>query len=142
MKSTPVVFGVLVGLVVPVLLLAPAFFWGPLADVLAGGRVYFLLPALALLLFPGGFAGSLAAYYAEDRRTAWRFVSGLFFGSSLAAALLLWGGSADAELLQRALIAVFGGPILAGFWMWLGGVLGLSIGYGRKERAESRPANP
>jgi hypothetical protein len=142
MKPAPLLLGVLIGLVIPLLVLAPAFFLGPLVAVLEGGRVYFLLPALALLLIPGVFAGQLAAHYAPDRRAAWRFSSGLFFGASLAAALLLWRGSSDVDVLQRLVIAAFGGPILAGFWLWLGSVLGLSIGYGRRERTGTGPANP
>jgi len=142
MKSNPVLIGVLIGLVVPIVILAPAFFWGPLASLLDEGKVYFLLPALALLLVPGGFAGHVAARLAPDRQAAWRFVTGLFFGSSVAAAVLLWRGAGDVDILQRFLIAVFGGPILAGFWMWLGAILGLSTGYARKEKHEPEPANP
>lgn len=142
MKQTPLLAGSGVGFLLPLLILAPAFLWGPLIPILDDGRVYFLLPALALLLVPGIFAGQLAARYAVDRRAAWRFATGLLLGASVAAAILLWRGSSDADALQRVIIALFGGPILAGFWLWLGAVLGLSFGYGRRERQDPEAANP
>src|SRR5688500_9017757 len=77
MTRNPMMHGTAAGLLVPLAFLAPTFLWGPLAQILADGRTYFLLPAMALLLLPGGFLGALATRFYSERRDTWRFAAGL-----------------------------------------------------------------
>lgn len=128
--------GLLLGVVLPLAILAPA---APMVvSVVAEGRTYFLLPALSLLVVPAALVGFLAARPYEDRRDAWRLAVGLFLGGSLVVDVLFWTGGAALPLPNRLGQALFGGVLLAGFWLFVGALLGFSVGYGRRDRAQAR----
>lgn len=137
---SPLRTGTLLGFVFPFLVLAPSAFWGPLADVITANRTYGLMPALALLIVPGAAVGFLAASRVPTRRDGWRLAAGILLGGSLAGAFLLWIGAGELAPMRRLVMALFGGPLLAGFWPWLGALLGLASGYGRLERRAKTPA--
>lgn len=129
MKNNPIVHGIQAGVVIPFVLLAPTLIWGPLADVLRADRTFFLMPALAMLLVPGGFAGMIAARLYRERREAWRFATGLLIGGSFVGSLLFAFGTGN------FVTVLFGGVLLVGFWLWLGALLGLATGYAQREDA-------
>lgn len=140
-RRGPVAEGAASGALVLFLVLLPSLAWGPLARVIQDGAVFLLMPALTLLMAPGAFLGFIAARAFPDRRSAWRFSAGLFLGASLVASVLLWAGGGELDLARRLLQALFGGPFLAGFWIWVGSFLGLALGYGRREDRGQAPAS-
>lgn len=142
MRVTPLHWGIAFGYALPLFVVGPALFWGDLVQVLADHRTYYLLPSMTLLAFPSGLAGYALARVWAQRRDAWRFGLGAFVGASAAAALLFWAGGAGYPLRARIVTAVFGGPLLAGFWVWLGLLLGSTLGYARRERLEAEDAPP
>ncbi len=137
-RSSPVAHGLVVGYALPVLVLLPALLWGALPTVLDQGRAHLLLPVLVPLMAPAFFVGVVAAYLYPDRQHTWRFGGGLFLGGSLAASTFLWFGAPQTDPLRRAVLIVFGGPILAGFWLFVGALLGMTVAYHRRERMHAR----
>ena len=136
-RPSPVQMGLLLGYMVPMLVFAPSLFLGRLAPFFSGGRsyplVFTLLPFFFLLLIPGAGLGFLASKMLADRRDVWRFDVGLLGGGSVAGSLFLWAGNMDYPFLNRVGVAVFGGIMLCGFWMWIGALLGAAT---RLEKAK------
>jgi hypothetical protein len=147
---TAITCGGLLGAALVGAMLAPAHLLGNLPQLVAGHGTVFLLPVLSLVLVPGLLAGALGARLLPSRSHAWRYLVGLFAGGSLVPTLLLWVDGHDLELWPRLGQALFGGPLLGGFWLWLGGLLGTSAAYARMEgrgatdwaQAGERPAEP
>lgn len=140
MKPGPTWAGMGIGYALPLAMVAPALFWGNLPQVLADDATSLLLPVFVLLLVPGALLGYLAGRHYRDGRSTWRFNGGLFLGGSIAAALLLWAGAGEMALGRRLVMAVFGGPFLAGFWLWLGALLGAAGAFGRRRPNEVEDA--
>jgi len=136
MRAPPTLSGAVIGYALPLAMVAPALFWGNLPQVLRDDATSLLLPAFVLLMVPGAFLGYFAGRRYHDGRSSWRFNGGLFIGGSVAASLLLWAGSVDVPLARRLVMAIFGGPFLAGFWLWLGALLGAAAAFGRRRPNE------
>lgn len=132
----PVVAGAVVGVALPLAVVAPAVLWGHFERVQAGANVYYLLPLFALLALPGALAGSVFAHRHPDRRRIFRFATGLLLGGWLGGALLLFTSTADTEPLNRLGLSLFGGVMLVGFWMWLGGFIGGYLALEQRERSQ------
>lgn len=130
----PLVQGLLLGYGLPLLAIAPTLASGAFNEFLHGARVYFLLPAFVLLLFPSALGAALLAPHYRTRQAVWRLSVGAFLGGSAAGAVLLAASTMDIPLLRQVGTSIFGGPLLVGFWTWLGAFLGGYIAYDRHER--------
>lgn len=133
MSRQDVAFGAAIGYALPWLVLAPALFAQRLDAYFVQGRVVLLLPWLFLLAIPAGIAGSAFAAATQDRRRAWRFAAGILLGGSLAGSVLVAASASSAALASRVGMVAFGGTFLAGFWLWLGTLMGLAVEFNRSD---------
>jgi hypothetical protein len=137
MRPHPVRTGVLAALALLSALVMVLAVSGNLAQYLVSSRAYALLPWTASL----GFAAFALGWGLFDHYQAPgdgnKFAVGLLLGGSLAASALLWISGGERPLVNRMVFSMFGGPMLLGFWLWIGAIVGYSW---RQQRAGRRSA--
>lgn len=132
LRADPFWQGVAAGYALPFLVVAPALFAGRLDPLFSDGQVYWLLPVFAALGVPGFLLGRFVRL-AHPTANAAALSTGLLSGGWAAGSLLLWASAANRPISNRLSIAVFGGALMVGFWLWIGAVLGAA----RPESAEA-----
>lgn len=134
----PIVQGFALGALLPLLVGMPALLWGGLSQVRSAAGAYFLLPWFSLLALPAGLGAALLQRDYRDRQALWRLSSGLLLGGSAVGAFLLWATTGGTPLAQRVGLSLFGGVMLAGFWVWIGGFLSAYWAFERRGRRGSQ----
>lgn len=127
--------GAVLGFSLPLLVVAPTVLAGRFSVLQTQLSVYGLLPILSLLAVPSGLAASVLQRAYGARPALWRLCTGFLLGGSTAGALLLASTTPDYAPAHRAVLSVFGGVLLVGFWLWLGALLGGYLAYERRHRA-------
>ena len=55
------------------------------------------------------------------------FAFGTLVSGSFVGMLLLWVSTPDRPLGNRLMFSLFGGPLLLGFWLWIGAIVGYAV---------------
>lgn len=134
----PFWWGVGLGVLLPSLVAGVLFVAGRFEDYMVASRGYALLPWFV----PLGFAASALGWALYPRFTTPRagsaFALGLLVGGTAAGTLLLWASSGERSFVNRLVFSVFGGPLVCGFWVWIGGILGYAAKQQRATRTVSQ----
>jgi len=137
-NQRPFLWGLVAGLLLPALVVLALAIRGDLSGYLQQSRGYAMLPLLAPLGILAFFLGwSLFDRFQVPRMGA-AFSLGLLVAGSLAGTAILWVSSPERPTLNRLVFSTFGGPLLCGFWLWIGGVLGYAFRQQRVTRSTSR----
>lgn len=138
MMPRPFVLGLVAGVLLPGVLVLVLAVSGDLGGYLQQSRGYAMLPLLA----PLGVLAFLLGWNLFDRfqvpRMGGAFTLGLLVAGSLAGTLILWISSPERPFVNRFVFSTFGGPLVCGFWLWIGGVLGYAARQQRVTHALSR----
>lgn len=126
------VLGVIGGVVLPSLVLIVLAAMGRLGGYFEQSRGYALLPVFAPLGVLAFFLGWRLFERLQVPRMGASFSLGLLVAGSLVGSLVLWLSSPERPTGNRLVFSVFGGPLVLGFWLWIGGILGYAW---RQQRA-------
>lgn len=135
----PSLHGALAGVLLPILVLGVLAAAGRLPDYLAASRGYALLTWFA----PLGFATFLLAWWFAPRyptrNAGAAFAVGALVASSLLGSVVLWWSAPERPGPNRFVFSLFGGPLVLGFWLWIGALLGHAFRQQRGRQADDAP---
>ena len=134
----PFALGMISGTLLPAVVLVVLALSGELGGYLQQSRGYAMLPLFAPLGVLAFFLGWNFFDRFQVPRMGAAFSLGLLVAGSLAGALILWVSSPERPSLNRFIFSTFGGPLVCGFWLWIGGVLGYAARQQRVTQALSR----
>jgi hypothetical protein len=136
--SRPFLLGIVAGFALPALVVAILFATGSLSGYLVDSRGYTMMPLLAPLGLLSFFLGWRLFDRLQVPRMGASFSLGVLVAGSLAGSLILYASSAERPFVNRIVFSTFGGPLLVGFWLWIGAVLGYAFRQQRALRTLSR----
>ncbi len=140
MKPRPFALGLIAGALLPAFVVLALAIGDDLSGYLEQSRGYAMLPLLAPLGILAFFLGWTMFDRFQVPRMGASFSLGLLVAGSLTGTLILWVSSPERPLVNRLVFSTFGGPLVCGFWLWIGGIVGYAWRQQRATRSLMRNA--